>query len=90
MTRREDIERILSEKEISLQQLANALRITMKELLEDLEHVKYSIRPRKIKSTPAFCKKCNFIFREREKLKPPTKCPRCRSEWIQAAVYKIE
>ncbi|MHA2022895.1 MAG: transcriptional regulator, partial [Candidatus Thorarchaeota archaeon] len=38
---------------------------------------------------PARCGKCQFIFKKMKSSKAPTKCPKCRSEWILAPGYLI-
>ena len=90
MTRREQIIEILSKEEISAQQLANDFKVELFEILEDLKHIKYSIKPEKLVTKPAQCKKCGFIFKERSKIKKPSKCPKCRSEWIMPPLFRIE
>ena len=90
MTRREEIIEILSTEEKSAQELANQFKVEMFEILEDLKHIKYSIKPKRLSMRPAQCKKCGFKFEERSKVKKPSKCPKCKSEWIMAALFKIE
>ncbi|MCH8067356.1 MAG: transcriptional regulator [Nanoarchaeota archaeon] len=90
MTRREEIIEILSREEKSAQQLANDFKVEMLEILEDLKHIKYSIKPKKLLQRPAQCKKCGFKFKERNKIRKPSKCPRCKSEWIMAPLFRIE
>jgi len=87
MTRRKDIEDILSQNRISLQEIANIFGVELKEILEDVEHIKKS---RKLVMFPAQCKKCGFVFRERSKIKTPSKCPRCKHERIQASLFTIK
>jgi transcriptional regulator len=90
MTRREDIIEILGKEERSAQQLANEFQVELFEILVDLDHIKYSIKPRKLVITPAQCKKCCFKFEERSNVKKPSKCPKCNSELIIAPLFKIE
>ena len=90
MTRREQIIEILSKEEKSAQHLANEFRTEMFEILEDLKHIKYSIRPKKLLQKPAQCKKCGFKFEERSKIKKPSRCPKCKSEWIMVPLFRIE
>ena len=90
MTRRQEIIEILSKEEKTAQELANFFRVELKFILDDLVHVKRSVRPRKLKSKPAYCKACGFIFKERSKVSKPSRCPRCKKEAIQAAVFRIE
>jgi len=90
MTRREQIIEILTKEEKSAQQLANDFQVDLPEILEDLKHIKYSIKPKKILQRPAQCRKCDFKFEERSKIRKPSKCPKCRSEWIMAPLFRIE
>ena len=90
MTRREEITERLSKEAESAHQLANYYKVELKEILEDLEHIAISIKPRKLKQIPAKCKHCNFVFEERSRIKKPSRCPRCKSERIQAQLFKIE
>lgn len=90
-TRRQQIEDMFMEREVSAQQIANLFRVEMSEILEDMEHIILSRREEyKLKTNPAYCKNCGFIFRERSKIKAPSKCPRCRKEWIQEPLFRLE
>jgi len=90
MTKREQITEILTKEEKSAQQMANDFKVELLEILEDLKHIKYSIKPKKLLQRPAQCKKCSFKFEERSKIKKPSKCPKCKSEWIMAPLFRVE
>ena len=90
MTRREEIIEILGKEEKSAQEFANHFKVELFEILEDLNHIRHSVRPKKLAIMPAQCKKCGFKFKERSKVKKPSKCPICKSEWILAARFRIE
>jgi len=90
MTRRGQIIEILTKEEKSAQQLANDFKVELFEILEDLKHIKFTIKPKKLIQQPAQCKKCGFKFEERSKVKKPSKCPNCRTEWIMASLFKVE
>jgi transcriptional regulator len=90
MTRREEIGDLLTKEEKSAQELAYLFKVEMFEILEDLKHIKYSIRPNKLSVIPAQCKKCGFAFKERSRVKKPSRCPKCRGEWILAATFGIK
>jgi len=90
MTRREEIIGLLSQKAESAFQLANLFKVDIGEILEDLEHIAKSVKPRKLKQIPANCRHCGFVFKERSKIKKPGRCPRCRSERIQAQLFRVE
>ena len=88
-TIRKQIIEMLEQRPWSAYALANYFRLEAAEIFDDLEHIKLSIRPRKIKVIPAVCKTCGFVFKERTKMKAPSKCPKCKSEYIQDALLSI-
>ena len=90
MTRRQQIIEILQQDKQTAQQLANYFQTELKEIIEDLQHIEKSIKPLKLKITPAYCRSCDFVFKERSKVSKPSKCPRCKSEWIEAQMFCIE
>lgn len=89
MTRRKEIIEILKKEPKSAQELANYYRIEMFEIIDDLEHIKKTVKPQNFKIYPAQCMYCGFVFKERSKIKSPTKCPKCRNERIQAMKFRI-
>lgn len=90
MTRRQQIIEVLQNNKQTTQQLANYFQCNLKDIIEDLEHIQKSIKPKKLKISPAYCRSCNFVFKERSKISKPSKCPRCKSEWIEAQMFWIE
>ena len=90
MTRRQQITQLLQESKYTAQHLANHFQTELREILEDLHHIEMSIKPTKLKSEPSYCKSCNFVFKERSKATKPSKCPRCKDEWIEAQMFWIE
>ena len=90
MTRRQQITGILEQQKQTAQQLANYFQCELKDILEDLQHIEKSVKPKKLKIAHAYCKSCSFVFKERSKVSKPSKCPRCKSEWIEAQMFWIE
>ena len=90
MTRRQQIIEILQQNKQTAQQLANTFQVKLQDIIEDLQHIEKSIKPKKLKITPAYCRNCNFVFKERSKISKPSKCPRCKSEWIEAQMFGIQ
>jgi len=78
--------KILSAKEISADVMASE-----KEVYEHLEHIQRTINKKEhnLIITPAVCKKCGFVFKKRDRLKKPSKCPVCRSELIQEPLFSV-
>ena len=91
MTRRQEIIDMLSKSEISAQELCHIYKVEMFEILDDLQHIKYSAQHNKkrLVMNPPVCKTCGFTFKERGKVSTPSKCPKCHHERIQAPMFKI-
>ena len=55
-----------------------------RDLIHDIESINYSLKNegKSIKIIPAQCIKCGFLFKSRDEIKIPTKCPKCKSERI--------
>jgi len=90
MTRREEITTLLEKEPLSAHELALRFEALPQDIVEDLEHIKKSIKPKKLVVIPAKCEDCGFVFKEREKIKKPSKCPKCRGERIFAPLFKIK
>ena len=80
---------IIERDEYSAKEISAEIGIREKEVYEHLEHVRKS-RGKTFIVIPAQCRKCNFIFEKREKLKKPGKCPVCHNQSIEAPLFKIQ
>jgi predicted Zn-ribbon and HTH transcriptional regulator len=92
-TRRENIMELLeqSENPLTAQDICDILDVRKRGIIyEDLEHIAKSVKRRKkqLLIRPASCGSCNFIFKTRS-VKKPSKCPKCKSEWIIPPAYLI-
>lgn len=85
MTLRQEIFQTLAEEAHSLREIAKLFRIREKEVLDHLQHIAKS---GKIGIEPAVCQKCGFVFKKRERLSSPSRCPMCRSEFISPPRYR--
>jgi len=90
MTRRKDIIELLSKQAMTVRELAEWFHADAKDIIIDLEHVSQSVKPAKLAMEPSMCRLCEFVFKERERLKRPGKCPECNSEKITEPVFSIE
>ena len=81
---RTDLKNYLIGDGMSLNQLSRLVRKPISELENDLKHLEKSIKHQggKIETEPAHCKKCQFEF-PKSKWHKPSKCPECKSTWIQ-------
>lgn len=61
-----------------------------KVILEDLRAIQRTLKRegKVLLIKPAECRKCGFVFKP--EIKIPTRCPRCKSEWIEEPRFKIE
>jgi predicted Zn-ribbon and HTH transcriptional regulator len=90
LTIRQRITAILKEGQVTARDLSRLLGITEKEVYHHLPHVERSLRNGvSLIAEPARCLDCGFVFKKRNRLTTPGRCPVCRSEAITAPVYGI-
>ncbi len=90
-TIRQKIISLLEGKTLSAKDISADIRISEKEVYEHLEHIQRTINKGEhdFIIIPAECKKCSFVFRKRDRLKKPGKCPVCRSELIREPFFSV-
>ena len=88
-TLREALAEILEQESFDLREISKRLRIKEREALDHLEHVARSARPKRFIMEPACCLDCGFVFKKRDRLSTPSKCPLCRSQSITPPRFKI-
>lgn len=79
---------ILGDGPLSARDISGRAGVSIDEVYDHLEHIRKSLG-KKLDIVPAECKKCGFVFRKRERLKKPGKCPVCRSESIEEPLFSI-
>jgi transcriptional regulator len=90
-TIRRDIIALLEGNTLSARDISVDVHISEREVYEHLEHIQRSV----VKSEhtfvvdPPVCRKCGFVFRKRERLKKPGRCPVCRNELITEPLFSI-
>jgi len=100
LTRRERILEILrsSGEPLTVIEIAERLGVRdpklFREIYEDLKHVgKTLYRETKGREVlvmiPPKCLNCGYIFKERSRIKRPSRCPRCKSERISQPSFMI-
>jgi len=91
-TIRQQIIFLLKGRPLSAKGISAEVRISEKEVYGHLEHIQKSIDVMECRLivTPAECCKCGFVFKKRERLKKPGRCPVCRSESITEPMFSIE
>lgn len=91
-TRRQQLQQLLMQGPISPQEIAYKYGADMGEILDDLRHVAKTCRVKGLdmRIIPARCEKCGFEFREKSDVRCPSKCPKCKSEWIKQPMFFIQ
>ncbi len=90
-TIRQEILSLLGEQGISAKEISGAVHIAEKDVYDHLEHIDRSTHTtgNHLTIIPAECMKCGFVFKKRERLKKPGRCPVCRGEQIQDPLFSI-
>lgn len=90
-TAREKIAKILESTKtpLTVDEIASMLNyeVSPKDIYEHLAHVAKTVRAKSggrklLIMEPPTCRKCGYVFKDLEKPKKPSRCPRCKSEWI--------
>ena len=88
-TQRAALAELLRGGEWSLRALAREMGRPMREVEDDLAHLRRSFGKQAFRTTPARCGSCDFRFGKRTRLRAPSRCPRCRSELIEPATIRL-
>ena len=90
-TLRQQIVALLVESELSPAELASALRIREKEVSEHLAHISRSLSAagKKLNMRPSACRKCGYVFTGRTRFTRPSRCPRCKSTYLDEPLFHI-
>jgi len=80
---RKDLIPILLNRPLTVTEISRIADQKGKDTTEDLEHLLKSLKHMEYEAEiePAVCKKCGFEF-GRDKLRKPSKCPKCKGTWI--------
>jgi transcriptional regulator len=90
-TIRRNIISLLEGNTLSAREISVDVRISEREVYEHLEHIQRSVLQSGYSFAvyPPECRKCGFVFRKRERLKKPGRCPVCRNELITEPLFSI-
>lgn len=95
LTARQSIIEAISGRKLTSKEISGAVGIREKDVLEHLDHISRSFhkgRPdgRVFVVEPSECLDCGFVFRKRERLRTPSRCPVCKSEGITETRFGIK
>ena len=91
-TIRHYIAALLEEGTYSAKEISQMIKIPEKDVCDHLEHLQRTLgkTDKHLEVIPASCRHCGFVFKKRDRLTKPCKCPSCRSIHIQAPLFHIE
>jgi predicted Zn-ribbon and HTH transcriptional regulator len=88
-TLRQTLALILSHGERSAFGLAEELMLSQAEVESHLKHLKKSHKNR-LKMRPAQCGSCGYVFKKRNRLDAPGRCPRCKAERVEGPWFRLD
>jgi transcriptional regulator len=90
-TIRQQIVAMLVKNPMDIVALSKSLGLREKEILAHLPHIVKSVAGRggRLVVQPAYCEDCGFEFKDRRRLSPPSRCPRCKTARILGPWYRI-
>lgn len=86
-TLRKQIADIISDGWWGAKDISSSLGISEKEVYEHLLHIAHN---KGFLVEPPVCKRCGFVFKKRERLKKPSKCPICKGQWISEPLFSLK
>jgi transcriptional regulator len=90
-TPRQALKILLLEQERSVRELSQLLSLSEKEILTHLEHLAKAPGPGyQFVLIPARCRQCGFVFKKRDRLTTPSRCPLCRQTAIARPRYALK
>lgn len=90
-TTRRQIRTLLEEGPHTAKEISSAVHRPENEVENHLEHLRKSLRSegRQLGQVPAECRECGFVFRKRDRLKAPSRCPICKGEAISDPSFRV-
>jgi predicted Zn-ribbon and HTH transcriptional regulator len=89
-TPRQAMKELLAEQPRSSLELSQLLSLPEKEVLDHLAHLARAPGPGKhFQLIPATCRHCGYVFKKRDRLTRPSRCPRCRQQSIRRPRFAL-
>ena len=88
---RRQIRNLLKEGPRTAKEISSAVHRSVKEVENHLEHLRKSLHSegRRLDRISAECRGCGFVFRKRDRLKAPSRCPVCKGEAISDPSFRL-
>ena len=82
---------LLEEYTLSAKDISVYMRIPEKDVSGHLEHIRKTLSKinRRLVVVPAQCEKCGFVFKKRDRLTKPSKCPICHDSLVKPPFFSI-
>jgi transcriptional regulator len=93
LTHRQQIVLLLQRENLGARDLSQALGLPEKEIYDHLEHIARTARHQglHLELNPGpVCLACGYTFKNRQRLTPPGRCPKCRATHIAEALFALE
>jgi len=90
-TIRQEIMTLLEDRTLTARDISTELGIPEKQVCDHLTHIQKTMgrKERHLGVEPAVCVKCGFIFKKRDRLSRPGKCPICHGQQISPPLFSI-
>ena len=89
-TLRQAIKELLTGQPRSSLELSQLLSQSEKEVLDHLPHLARAPGPgMRFQLIPAVCKNCGFVFKKRDRLTCPSRCPLCQHQSISRPRFAL-
>ncbi|HKZ46251.1 MAG TPA: ArsR family transcriptional regulator [Thermodesulfobacteriota bacterium] len=90
-TIRHKIISLIERQSLCAKEISADVRISEKEVYGHLEHIKKTLikSNQRLVVIPSECNKCGFVFKKRDKLKKPGRCPVCNNESISEQFFSV-
>ncbi len=91
-TPRRRVEEILLNGPATIRDISQLAGMSEKDVSSHLPHVDKSLaaRGQKLTISPYSCVSCGFVFESKKRFKKPGRCPKCKCERMEEAVFQIE
>ncbi len=90
-TIRQQLIALLEDNDMTAREISRELHISEKEVFSHLQHIRKTVKAlkKKLKIQPFECLHCGYVFKDRNRLSPPGRCPKCKQSRIKSATYHI-
>lgn len=91
-TARQEIIHVLTGNTLSARDISINVGVRERDVYDHLEHIRRSLERKggELVVTPSECRKCGFVFRKRDRLTRPSKCPSCRGQSITEPLFSVK